>query len=164
MRRPLGTRRSADGRPPCSCGRPRTGRTCGSSIRPTHASCADGDLGEIQVAGPSVAEGYWNRPLETSRHLRRPTDGTSERWLRTGDLGSLRDGELYVTGRIKDLLIVRGAKHFPQDLERTAEPGIPPFGPEAWRPSRWQTACAETASRSWPKSIRANSTTATAIS
>jgi acyl-CoA synthetase (AMP-forming)/AMP-acid ligase II len=84
----------------------------------TRTVCADDEQGEIQVAGPSVARGYWNRPLESS-HVFAMEDG--RRWLTTGDLGSLHGGELQVTGRIKDLLIVRGAKHFPQDLERTAE-------------------------------------------
>ena len=84
----------------------------------TRTVCADDEQGEIQVAGPSVARGYWNRPLESSRIF---TVDEGRRWLTTGDLGSLQDGELHVTGRIKDLLIVRGAKHFPQDLERTAE-------------------------------------------
>jgi len=52
-------------------------------------------------------------------------EGTSDAWLCTGDLGFRRDGELFVTGRIKDLLIVRGIKHFPQDLERTVEQAHP---------------------------------------
>jgi acyl-CoA synthetase (AMP-forming)/AMP-acid ligase II len=65
--------------------------------------------------------GYWNRPHETTGTFCDCVDGSSERWLRTGDLGFLSGGDLHVTGRIKDLLIVRGTKHFPQDLERTAE-------------------------------------------
>ena len=83
--------------------------------------CADGEIGEIQVSGASVAQGYWNRPHETAGTFGSGPDASGERWLRTGDLGYRRDGELHVTGRMKDLLIVRGAKHFPQDLERTVE-------------------------------------------
>ena len=64
-----------------------------------------------------MTRGYWNRPDETAATY----IGEGTRWLRTGDLGMLQEGELTVTGRLKDLLIVRGAKHFPQDLERTAE-------------------------------------------
>jgi acyl-CoA synthetase (AMP-forming)/AMP-acid ligase II len=83
--------------------------------------CADGEIGEIQVSGDSIAQGYWNRPHETASTFGAAGDAAGARWLRTGDLGYQRDGDLYVTGRIKDLLIVRGAKHFPQDLERTVE-------------------------------------------
>jgi len=101
-----------------SCGRPADGMTVRIVDPITRTVCADDEQGEIQVAGPSVACGYWNRPLESS-HVFAVEDG--RRWLTTGDLGSLHGGELQVTGRIKDLLIVRGAKHFPQDLERTAE-------------------------------------------
>lgn len=101
-----------------SCGRPADGMTVRIVDPITRTVCADDEQGEIQVGGPSVARGYWNRPLESS-HVFAMEDG--RRWLTTGDLGSLHDGELHVTGRIKDLLIVRGAKHFPQDLERTAE-------------------------------------------
>ena len=106
------------------CGHPADGMTVRIVDPVTRAVCAEGESGEIQVAGPSVAHGYWNRPLESSRVFA-VDDGRC--WLTTGDLGSLHDGELHVTGRIKDLLIVRGAKHFPQDLERTAErrhPGV----------------------------------------
>ena len=104
-----------------SCGTP----TFGTRVRivdpAAHTLCRDGEVGEIQVAGESVTLGYWNRPLETAAAFGDCVGESGERWLRTGDLGYLRDGELYVTGRIKDLLIVRGAKHFPHDLEHTAE-------------------------------------------
>ena len=107
---------SADGS--VSCGRP-IDETLVRIVDPlTLTVCADDEPGEIQVAGPGVARGYWNRPLESFQVFVSTDD---RRWLRTGDLGSLHNGELHVTGRIKDLLIVRGAKHFPQDLERTAE-------------------------------------------
>ncbi len=104
-----------------SCGRPAPGIRVRIVDPAAHVLCADSEVGEIQVAGESVAMGYWNRPHESSGTFCDCVNGSSERWLRTGDLGYMSNGELHVTGRIKDLLIVRGAKHFPQDLERTAE-------------------------------------------
>ena len=83
--------------------------------------CAAGEVGEIWVAGPSVAGGYWKRPMETERNFRACLSGTNETYLRTGDLGFTRDGELFVTGRLKDLIIIRGRNHYPQDIELTAE-------------------------------------------
>ncbi|SDH10586.1 Acyl-CoA synthetase (AMP-forming)/AMP-acid ligase II [Sinosporangium album] len=76
----------------------------------------DGGIGEIWVSGPSVALGYRGRPEET-RATFRAGDG---HWLRTGDLGFLLDGRLYVTGRIKDVIIVNGRNLYPQDLEEAA--------------------------------------------
>ncbi len=82
---------------------------------------ADNRIGEIRVAGPSVALGYWNRPEESAATFRATTPADSRPRLRTGDLGFLRDGQLYVTGRLKDLIIIRGRNLYPQDLERVAE-------------------------------------------
>ncbi|MGL5805937.1 MAG: AMP-dependent synthetase, partial [Xenococcaceae cyanobacterium] len=76
------------------------------------------EVGEIWVSDPSVAQGYWQRKEETDRTFCVYTKDTKEGpFLRTGDLGFLKDGELYITGRIKDLIIIRGANHYPQDLE-----------------------------------------------
>jgi acyl transferase domain-containing protein/acyl-CoA synthetase (AMP-forming)/AMP-acid ligase II/aryl carrier-like protein len=81
-----------------------------------------GEIGEIWARSPSVASGYWRRPEETRAtfhaHLADSGEGP---FLRTGDLGFLDDGELFVSGRIKDSIIVRGKKHFPQDIERTVQ-------------------------------------------
>ncbi|HET9930866.1 MAG TPA: AMP-binding protein, partial [Polyangiaceae bacterium] len=78
-------------------------------------------VGEIWVRGPSIAQGYFRRPAETAETFgARLADGSGP-FLRTGDLGFLRDGELYVTGRRKDLIILRGRNMYPQDIERTAE-------------------------------------------
>ncbi len=86
-----------------------------------HRAVADGVVGEIWVRGPSVATGYWNRPDESERTFRaRLADGDGP-FLRTGDLGFLDAGELFVAGRRKDLVIVRGQNHYPQDLELAAE-------------------------------------------
>jgi acyl-CoA synthetase (AMP-forming)/AMP-acid ligase II len=83
-------------------------------------------VGEIWVSGANVAGGYWRRPKETADTFQARTAGMLQGpFLRTGDLGLLRHGELYVTGRIKDVLIVRGRNHYPQDLEATAESSHP---------------------------------------
>ncbi len=83
--------------------------------------CPFGEVGEVWVAGPSVAAGYWNRPEETRQVFHAMAADGSGPWLRTGDLGFIADGELFITGRIKDLIILRGRNLYPQDLELTAE-------------------------------------------
>lgn len=83
--------------------------------------CIDGRIGEIWVSSPSVARGYWRRVRETRETFDARLANGDGPFLRTGDLGVLSAGELFVTGRLKDLLIVRGLKHFPQDIELTAE-------------------------------------------
>src|SRR5690606_23789056 len=77
-------------------------------------------IGEIWVQGPSVAVGYLNRPEESERTFGARLKDTGEGpFLRTGDLGFMRDGELFVTGRLKDLVISRGRNCYPQDIELT---------------------------------------------
>ena len=84
--------------------------------------CPDGEVGEIWVSGASVAQGYWNRPEKTEQTFKAYLADTKEGpFLRTGDLGFLQDGELFVTGRLKDLIIIRGRNHYPQDIELTVE-------------------------------------------
>jgi len=84
--------------------------------------CRPGEVGEIWVSGPSVAQGYWRRPEETAQTFRAYLADTSEGpFLRTADLGFMCDGELFVTGRLKDLIIIRGLNHYPQDIELTVE-------------------------------------------
>ena len=85
-----------------------------------------GQVGEIWVHGKNVAERYWKRPEESQRvfggRLVSPSAGTPEGpWLRTGDLGVISDGELFIIGRIKDLLIVDGSNHYPDDIEATLQ-------------------------------------------
>ncbi len=85
-------------------------------------------VGEIWVSGPSVAAGYWNRPEETRETfgaVLQDGRGHPLRYLRTGDLGFVRGGELVVTGRLKDLIILRGRNLYPQDVELTAEQAHP---------------------------------------
>jgi amino acid adenylation domain-containing protein len=92
--------------------------------------CAPDEVGEIWVKGPSVTGGYWNRPEETERtfgaYLAETVEGP---FLRTGDLGFLKDGELFVTGRLKDLIIIRGRNHYPHDIELTVERSHPALRP-----------------------------------
>jgi acyl-CoA synthetase (AMP-forming)/AMP-acid ligase II len=75
--------------------------------------------GEIWLAGPHVAQGYWRDPEATQATFGARLPGDDAAWLRTGDLGFVADGELFVTGRIKDLIIVRGQKHHPEAIEAT---------------------------------------------
>ncbi|MFP2911771.1 fatty acyl-AMP ligase, partial [Pyxidicoccus sp. 3LFB2] len=91
--------------------------------------CSPGQVGEIWVRGASVAQGYWQRPEETARAFHAKTADGHGPFLRTGDLGFLRGEELFVTGRLKDLLILRGRNHYPQDLELTAEQAHPVLRP-----------------------------------
>lgn len=88
--------------------------------------CPDNKVGEIWVSGPSVAQGYWNRPEETLQTFHAYlADTGGGPFLRTGDLGFLQDGELFITGRIKDVIIIRGQNHYPQDIELTVERSHP---------------------------------------
>jgi acyl-CoA synthetase (AMP-forming)/AMP-acid ligase II len=102
---------------------------CGRVTSDTRIVIADPDtmvsrppdvVGEIWISSPSVAQGYWRRENETARifgaYL---ADGAEGPFLRTGDLGFCRDGQLFVTGRIKDVINIRGFKHYPQDIELT---------------------------------------------
>ena len=83
-------------------------------------------IGEIWVQSPSVAQGYWNKPSATDATFRATVADTGEGpFLRTGDLGFLQEGELYVTGRLKDLIIIRGVNRYPQDIELTVEGASP---------------------------------------
>jgi len=82
--------------------------------------CLDGTEGEIWIAGPHVAKGYWRRPTDTREVFEAYLSDTGEGpFLRTGDLGYLEDGELYITGRLKELIILRGKNHYPHDIEAT---------------------------------------------
>jgi acyl-CoA synthetase (AMP-forming)/AMP-acid ligase II len=89
----------------------------------TRRRCAPGRIGEIWVAGANVARGYWRSEAASAEAFGGAiADEPGARWLRTGDLGALdARGELFVTGRIKDLIIVRGVNHYPQDIEFTAQ-------------------------------------------
>jgi acyl-CoA synthetase (AMP-forming)/AMP-acid ligase II len=88
----------------------------------TKIQCTERQVGEIWVAGPSVARGYWQQPQATEETFKAYLADIEEGpFLRTGDLGFIRQGELYVTGRIKDVIIIRGQNHYPTDIEQTVE-------------------------------------------
>ena len=92
----------------------------------TNRECPQGMVGEIWVHGPNVADGYWRKPPEGQRcfgaTLVDPSPGTPDRpWLRTGDQGFISEGELFIVGRIKDLLIIHGRNHYPEDIEATIQ-------------------------------------------
>ena len=88
----------------------------------TRELLSPGRVGEIWVSGPSVALGYWNDPDATSDIFHASPVGSDEGpFLRTGDLGFIQDNELFVTGRRKDLIIIRGVNRYPQDIEQTVE-------------------------------------------
>ena len=92
--------------------------------------CASDEVGEIWVSAPSVAQGYWNRPDETELTFHAYLADTNEGpFLRTGDLGFLGDGELFVTGRLKDLIIIGGRNLYPQEIELTVQQSHPAVRP-----------------------------------
>ncbi len=101
-----------------SCGYPQPGHAV-RIVEPQQLQVlADNQVGEIWAGGPSIALGYWRNPEASARTF---VEMDGQTWLRTGDLGFMRDGEVFVTGRLKDMLIVRGQNLYPQDLEKTLE-------------------------------------------
>ena len=120
---------STDGTTLVGCGQSKLGQEI-VIVEPESARrCAEGEIGEIWVKGASVAKGYWRQPEKTEAtfhaYLSPPNVGGGRGgagpFLRTGDLGFSLDRELFVTGRIKDLIIIRGRNHYPQDIELTAQ-------------------------------------------
>ncbi|MBI3965218.1 MAG: fatty acyl-AMP ligase, partial [Chloroflexi bacterium] len=93
------------------------------------APCPPDEIGEIWLSGPSVAQGYWDRPEDTAQTFGAYLSNREGPFLRTGDLGFVLDGELFITGRLKDLIVIRGRNHYPQDLERTVEQSHPALRP-----------------------------------
>jgi acyl transferase domain-containing protein/acyl-CoA synthetase (AMP-forming)/AMP-acid ligase II/acyl carrier protein len=108
---------------------------CGRSLAGTRivivdpaqrVACPPGAVGEIWAAGLSIAQGYWGRPEQTAETFHACLADTGEGpFLRTGDLGFLREGECFVTGRLKDILIIRGQNYYPQDIELIVERSHP---------------------------------------
>jgi 3-oxoacyl-(acyl-carrier-protein) synthase/acyl carrier protein len=108
-----------------SCGPPLGEQQVVIAEPETGARLDERHVGEVWVRGPSVAQGYWQRPEENARSFQaRLADGDGP-YLRTGDLGFLDEGELYITGRIKELIIIRGRNHYPQDIEQTVSVSHP---------------------------------------
>ncbi|HEY0734645.1 MAG TPA: amino acid adenylation domain-containing protein, partial [Herpetosiphonaceae bacterium] len=87
----------------------------------TGAACRPGTIGEIWVSGSSVAQGYWNRPEASAQTFGARLPSGDGPFLRTGDLGFFHAGELFIAGRLKDLIIIRGRNYYPQDIELTVE-------------------------------------------
>jgi fatty acid CoA ligase FadD32 len=90
----------------------------------------DGEVGEIWIHGPNVATGYWRQPERSREVFGGVLSGGGDQlpvagWLRTGDLGMYADGALFITGRLKDVIIVDGKNHYPQDIEETVEQAHP---------------------------------------
>lgn len=121
---------AADRHVSASCGAPMAGLTIFITDPETRHPLPRGAIGEIWIQASSVAGGYWQRPEESEQTFRArlATDepGASGSWLRTGDLGHLDEaGELHVVGRIKDVMIIRGVNHYPQDIEATVAASHP---------------------------------------
>jgi 8-amino-7-oxononanoate synthase len=120
--------------PAVSCGTPPEGSEVSLRIvdPETKEVCGENRVGEIWVSSPSVGKGYWNRPEDTELTFGATLPGNpGKKYLKTGDLGFLCEGDLYVTGRIKDMIIVRGVNHYPQDIELTVERSDPRLRPGA---------------------------------
>jgi amino acid adenylation domain-containing protein len=112
------------------CGKARAGQQIVIVDPESGVPCAPELVGEIWVAGGSIAQGYWNHPEENRRVFNAylASNGAGP-FLRTGDFGFLQHGELFVTGRLKDLIIIRGRNHYPQDIELTVEQSHPALRP-----------------------------------
>ncbi|MCW9680559.1 fatty acyl-AMP ligase [Dolichospermum planctonicum UHCC 0167] len=88
----------------------------------TCTQCADNQVGEIWVSGSSIAQGYWHQPEKTIETFQaKLVDMGETNFLRTGDLGFIQNGELFITGRMKDVIIIWGRNHYPQDIEYSVQ-------------------------------------------
>lgn len=101
-----------------ACGRPADGLDLALVEPEARRRVAEGRVGEIWIRGPNVTPGYWGRARLNAETFDQVLDG-SRGWRRTGDLGFCRDGQLYITGRLKDLIIIRGQNHHPEDIEQS---------------------------------------------
>ena len=121
---------AADSQTLISCGQALLNETLSIVHPDTRTLCPPDEVGEIWVSGPNVAQGYWSRPGETTATFQAHLDDTGHGpYLRTGDLGFIHDNQLYITGRVKDLIIIRGRNHYPQDIEHTIENCHPALAP-----------------------------------
>jgi acyl-CoA synthetase (AMP-forming)/AMP-acid ligase II len=120
-------RREEDAQTLVGCGRQLVGERIAIVDPQSGRRLAPGEIGEIWVAGPHVARGYWRNPEATrATFAGRIAGEEAGSWLRTGDLGFVdAAGELFITGRIKDLIIIRGINHYPHDIEHTVEASHP---------------------------------------
>ncbi len=111
----------AESKPIVGCGRSWLEQEVRIVEPETLTPCESGKIGEIWVAGQSIAQGYWQRPEQTAQTFQAKLAGSEASFLRTGDLGFFNDEELFITGRLKDVVIIRGRNHYPQDIELTVE-------------------------------------------
>ena len=112
----------ADARTLVSCGHSLADQDIAIVDPQTLTPCPSGEIGEIWVTGPSIADGYWNDSGITHDTFNARLEEKADlNFLRTGDLGFMDRGELFVTGRLKDVIIINGRNHYPQDIERTVE-------------------------------------------
>ncbi|MEM6867853.1 MAG: acyl-CoA dehydrogenase family protein [Cyanobacteria bacterium P01_C01_bin.121] len=99
-----------------SCGQSKTQQV--EIVDPkTGSPCDSGAVGEVWISGESVAAGYWNQVTATKETFNNTVEKKGENFLRTGDLGFIHSGELFITGRLKDLIVIRGQNYYPQDIE-----------------------------------------------
>lgn len=104
------------------CGRPRHGQRVAVVDPVTRRACGEDEAGEIWISGFSVAQGFWRRPEQTKQAFDAFVADTSQGpFLRTGDLGFLRAGEVFITGRCTDLVVIAGANYYPNDIEDVAQ-------------------------------------------
>src|SRR5262249_45175864 len=104
------------------CGRTSVGASVLIADPESLAECSPGEIGEILVRSTSVASGYWGKPAESRATFEAVIAGAGAGpYLRTGDLGFMREDELFITGRKKDLIIIRGSNYYPQDIEWVVE-------------------------------------------
>ncbi|MER7900816.1 fatty acyl-AMP ligase [Streptomyces sp. NPDC096046] len=107
------------------CGQP-TGQEAAIVDPVTRVRLQDGHVGEVWLRGPNVGRGYWRRPEQSEATFRATLhDDHEHHWMRTGDLALRHEEQLYITGRIKDLVIIDGTNHYPQDIEQTVESAHP---------------------------------------
>ena len=117
---------AADGVALVDCGMTQPGHRIRVVDPSTLTECPEGRVGEIWFGGPSVGTGYWGNKAATDETFRASlADAPSERYMRTGDLGFLRGGHLFVSGRLKDLIIIRGQNLYPQDIELVVSERVP---------------------------------------
>lgn len=111
-----------------SCGKPLSDTIVKIVDAEKHIALEEGEIGEIWLNGKSKCQGYWNKPELTLKSFNAKIINSNDEnnsYLRTGDLGFLLDGELYVCGRIKDMIIIRGLNYYPQDIEKIVENSSP---------------------------------------
>jgi acyl-CoA synthetase (AMP-forming)/AMP-acid ligase II len=112
-----------------SCGQPSLGQKLVIVDTDSCCICTEDRVGEIWVSGASVSQGYWNQTKEKAKLFNAYADTGEGPFLRTGDLGFLHNKDLFITGRLKDVIIIRGQNHYPQDIEFTVQCSHLAFSP-----------------------------------